>query len=157
MKKLIMRLVLVLTVLVGVGAGTPALANTVGGTDGHTSTSVKITANPNATRLDLSGGGSGAGADSGSDTIPDGKKPASKTKLADQAGDNTANKNKKASPAAAVATVVRSGSADLIAGRLPQTSGSRMFLTTIFGLLLLIVLILSVTVYRQARLLRERE
>jgi LPXTG-motif cell wall-anchored protein len=153
MKRIFMRLVLVLTVLIGLGAGTPALATTVGGTGGNTGTAVTIHANPNAAKLD--GSGVGAGADEGSDTIPNGKKPSIKNKTQDDQA--TATGNKKASPAAAVATVVKAGSADLIAGRLPQTSESRMFLTSIFGLLLLIVLILSVTVYRQARLLRERE
>jgi len=145
MKKLIMWVILTLTLIVGVGIGTPALAKTVIGTGGSTQTKVYIVGNPQQGRLAAL-----------VDNIPNGTKPTTGSDGDQVTGTQNGNK-KNGSPAAAVATVVKSGSADLIAGRLPQTSESRMVLTSIFGLLLLIVLILSVTVYRQARLLRERE
>ncbi|WP_258115766.1 LPXTG cell wall anchor domain-containing protein [Levilactobacillus yiduensis] len=144
MKKLIMWFVLTLTLTIGVGMGTPALAKTVVGTSGTTQTSVYIIGNPEAqTRT------SGAAADLPAGPIK--KKSAGDTQTA---GDN--NGKKKSTPAN-LATVVKAGSADLIAGRLPQTSESRMFLMSVFGLLLLIVAILSMIVYHQARLLKGRE
>lgn len=143
MKKFIMWFVLTLTLTVGVGMGTPALAKTVVGTSGTTQTSVYIIGNPE-TPVETKGA-----ADLPAGPIK--KKSAGNTQTA---GDN--NGKKKSTPAN-LATVVKAGSADLIAGRLPQTSESRMFLMSVFGLLLLIVAILSMIVYHQARLLKERE
>jgi len=142
MKKIGLEFMVLLTMVLGLGMGTSALARTTG----NGVSQVGVTFTSHTSKL-----GSGAGADVANEAIPTGENPVRSSKGA------TSTVNKKASPAAAVATVVKAGSADLIAGRLPQTSESRMFLTSIFGLLLLIVLILSVTVYRQARLLRERE
>lgn len=153
MKKVVRYLILVLTLMIGIGAGTPALANPVKGTSGITKTSVYIIGNPNAKRLT-----SGNRADTGSGNVPDGKQPTATSKhqgQADQAAGNQPTKQKSAP--GAVVTMVKAGSADLMAGRLPQTSESRIFLMSVFGLLLLIVLILSTIVYHQARLLKERE
>jgi len=142
MKRIIMWVVLTLTLIVGVGAGTPALAKTVVGTGGTTQTSVYIVGNPQKSRLAAL-----------VNNIPSGTTPTTGSDGDEVTG--TPTNSRKSTPA--VATVVKAGSADLVAGRLPQTSESRMFLMSIFGILLLIVLILSVIVYRQARLLRERE
>lgn len=155
MKKAIVRLILGLALMIGVGVGTPALASTVAGTSGTTKTSVTIIGNPTASRL-----ASGTGADEASKNVPDGKQPTAKAKNQSQGQADQVNGNqpvKKKSAPGAVVTMVKAGSADLIAGRLPQTSESRVFLMSVFGLLLLIVLILSTIVYHQARLLKERE
>ncbi|TGD19735.1 hypothetical protein [Levilactobacillus suantsaiihabitans] len=151
MKKLVMQLVLVLTLMIGVGAGTPALAKTVSGTGGTTRTSVYIVGNANLARLTA-----GNHADEGDGNVPSGDKPTTAGNDADQSVNNRQPAKKKSAPGAVV-TMVKAGSADLIAGRLPQTSESRVFLMSVFGLLLLTVLMLSLIVYHQARLLKERE
>ncbi len=145
------------TLAVGIGTGTSALATTVGGTGGTTQTSVTIKANPNATRSQSPTGEVGDEGDAGATVIPNGKKLTAKNQgQADSAVANNQPTKQKSAPGAVV-TMVKAGSADLMAGRLPQTSESRIFLMSVFGLLLLIVLILSTIVYHQARLLKERE
>jgi LPXTG-motif cell wall-anchored protein len=135
------------------GTGTSALATTVGGTGGTTQTSVTIKANPNATRSQAPTSEAGDEGDAEATAIPNGQKPTAKNQ---GPADQLAGAKKKSAPGAVV-TMVKAGSADLIAGRLPQTSESRVFLMSVFGLLLLTVLMLSLIVYHQARLLKERE
>ncbi|WP_125573580.1 LPXTG cell wall anchor domain-containing protein [Levilactobacillus huananensis] len=155
MKKFIVTLIMALALTVGIGATTPALAATVDGISGTTQTSVYIQGypviptpdpepTPNPPKIHK-----GSGADL--PVVPDkpsGKKTPKKTS---KVKPNVANTTKKS-----IGTIVKAGSADLIAGRLPQTNESRVFLTSLVGLLLLIALVLAMGVYRQARLLRER-
>jgi len=151
-KKLIMSVILSVTLVVGVGVGTPALATTVGGTGGTTQMGVHIIGNPQQQRLaDLvdqipSGQTPTTGADGDRLT---GSQPTASKKTGSKTG------NKQTVPGAVV-TAVKSGSADLVAGRLPQTSESQLFLVSLFGMLLLMVVVLAMLVYQQARRIRER-
>lgn len=135
MKKLILRIVLVLTVALGLGASTPALALDVYHT-GQTNGSITFTPNPNA-KPAIHKGSSGALVDP---KIPGGDKPTvTKTKTKPSTG-----------------VLVRSAAADVIAGKLPQTNEVQALLVSTVGFLLLIVLMLLALIYRQARLLNER-
>ncbi|WP_261809314.1 LPXTG cell wall anchor domain-containing protein [Levilactobacillus humaensis] len=135
MKKLILRVVLVLTLVLGLGASTPALALDVYHT-GRTEAGITFTPNPNA-KPTVHNGSSGALVDP---KIPSAKKPTvTKTKTKPSTG-----------------VLVRSAAADVIAGKLPQTNEVQALLVSMVGFLLLIVLMLLALIYRQARLLRER-
>ncbi|WP_164511480.1 LPXTG cell wall anchor domain-containing protein [Levilactobacillus cerevisiae] len=132
MKKILLRVVLVLTLVLGFSASTPALAKHVFST-GTTEAGITFTANPNAE--------TGRAAAIVDRQIPSAKK-ATVTK-----------KTVKPSPG----VLVKTAAADVIAGRLPQTNETQALLVTMLGLLLLIVMLLLALIYRQARLLRERE
>ncbi|KRK34717.1 hypothetical protein FD07_GL001720 [Levilactobacillus parabrevis ATCC 53295] len=93
----------------------------------------------------LTDGGDG---DAVNEDIPSGHNPTTSV----TSGHSAANK-----PAGAVASVVHSGTADLVAGRLPQTGESQVFLASVFGLFLLIAITLLAVVRWQARLLRENK
>ena len=176
MKKLIRRLVMVVAVALGLGVGVTAFADTpsteTSSANQSTSTTVGITftgtykpgSNPGGTpATDESGGDgdeiapsnnhSGSTVTTGGDgdtidgDIPSGHNP---TTSVTSAHHSAANK-----PAGAVASVVHSGTADLVAGRLPQTGESQVFLASVFGLFLLIAIVLLAVVRWQARLLRE--
>lgn len=111
--------------------------------------------------------------DTGKPIIPDGKKPINKDITMGLSGDNgikddklinggdaaskTENPNKTNSGQPSVKKVISDVTHALISGRLPQTNESQSVLVELVGLLLLIVLILSVIVYHQLRLLREKE
>ncbi|KRL93902.1 LPXTG cell wall anchor domain-containing protein [Levilactobacillus hammesii] len=167
MKKIIRRLVAVVAVALGLGFGTTAFAESTDSGD-STGTQVGITivnnnpsgggggGNPavdtgdDGDTIDPNGDGGtvingGDGADINGD-IPNGHNPTTSV----TSHHSTANK-----PAGAVASVVHSGTADLVAGRLPQTGESQVFLASVFGLFLLIAMVLLAVVRWQARLLRE--
>ncbi len=174
MKKIIKRLVMVAAVVLGLGFGVTALADTsdTGTSSANTtaSTSVGITftgtsdvnhgGNPDkvpsansSSSSDSSGESSGVLTDGGdgdvvNSDIPSGHTPTTSV----TSGHSAANK-----PAGAVASVVHSGTADLVAGRLPQTGESQVFLASVFGLFLLIAITLLAVVRWQARLLRENK
>lgn len=174
MKKSIRRLVMLGAVVLGLGFGVTAFADssdtgtsTANSTD---STSVGITFT--GTYHPSTGGNGGNGVESGSDgdSVTPGKKPVVVNTGGDGAGINSdipSGKNPTTSvtsghsaankPAGAVASVVHSGTADLVAGRLPQTGESQVFLASIFGLFLLIAITLLAVVRWQARLLRENK
>lgn len=135
MRKLVLKVVLVVTVILGLGASTPALALDVYHT-GQTQAGITFTPNPNA-KLAIHKGSSGALVDP---KIPSAKKP-------------TITKT-KAKPSTGV--LVKSAAADVIAGRLPQTNEVQALLVTMVGFLLLVALMLLALIYRQARLLGER-
>lgn len=169
MKKIIRRLVAVSAVALGLGFGTTAFAESTD-SGASTGTQVGITIVNN----NPSGGGGGNGGNPAVDTgddgdtidpngdggtvinggdganingdIPNGHNPTTSVTSPHSA----ANK-----PAGAVASVVHAGAADLVAGRLPQTGESQVFLASVFGLFLLIAIILLAVVRWQARLLRE--
>lgn len=140
MKKILLRVILVLVLVLGFGANTPALARHVFGT-GTTQAGITFVANPNSQKGDdgdaVNTGKAGALVD---EKIPSGKKV-------------TVTKNPVTSPG----VLVKSAAADIIAGRLPQTNETQALLVTLLGLMLLIVMILLGLVYHQARLLKERE
>ncbi|MFD1549532.1 LPXTG cell wall anchor domain-containing protein [Levilactobacillus fuyuanensis] len=173
MKKIIRRLVAVVAVALGLGFGTTAFAeSTDSGNMG--STSMGITIVNNNPHDNGSGGNTSTGTDSGgngdavdpnspgkqpavtnggdgdtvNEDIPSGHNPTTSV----TSGHSAANK-----PAGAVASVVHSGTADLVAGRLPQTGESQVFLASVFGLFLLIAITLLAVVRWQARLLRENK
>ncbi|WP_407885508.1 LPXTG cell wall anchor domain-containing protein [Levilactobacillus sp. N40-8-2] len=173
MKQIIRRLVAVVAVALGLGFGTTALAESTNtGNMGSTSMGITIVNN------NPHGGGSGGNTSTGTDSSGDGdavdpntpgKKPAVTTgndgdtintdipsgkypTTSVTSGHGTANK-----PAGAVASVVHSGTADLVAGRLPQTGESQVFLASVFGMFLLIAIVLLAVVRWQARLLRENK
>jgi len=52
---------------------------------------------------------------------------------------------------------LKAAAADVLAGRLPQTSEVQSLLADLVGILLLIVLILVAIIYHQARQLQEKE
>ncbi|WP_204119998.1 hypothetical protein [Levilactobacillus wangkuiensis] len=151
MKKLIMQLVLVLTMAFGLGMGTSALADNVV-SRGETQVGITFTGNP-TTRIS-------------DDKIPNGKTPTKTSGAAttathghdlrrDGAGGSTAdnaNPGKKAG-----VTALKAAAADVLAGRLPQTSEVQSLLADLVGILLLIVLILVAIIYHQARQLQEKE
>ncbi|MDT6979540.1 LPXTG cell wall anchor domain-containing protein [Levilactobacillus zymae] len=159
MTKKFMQLMLVLTLILGFSGGTSALAAT--GT-GHTTTGITFVGGPtnttNGSSSELNSNGAGANgttaADNGTDPdgaasnkkIPNGKKPITKTgKSADQVAPTTHRSAVKA-----ITTAV-------LSGRLPQTNEVQSVLIELIGLLLLVVLVLSIIIRRQARLLREKE
>ncbi|KRO04624.1 hypothetical protein IV54_GL001030 [Levilactobacillus paucivorans] len=159
MKKFIINLIMALALAVGIGVATPAFAATVDGTSGTTQTSVYIqgypvppTPEPTPEPKPVpepSKVHTGSGADL--PVVPD--KPSGKKTTNKDKTNNPVNNPTKSNK---LGTIVKAGSADLVAGRLPQTNESRVFLTSLVGLLLLIVLVLAMSVYRQARLLNER-
>ncbi|MCH5465295.1 LPXTG cell wall anchor domain-containing protein [Levilactobacillus tujiorum] len=165
MKKSIRRLVVAVAVVLGLGFGTTAFAESTNDSKGTTNTNTQVgitIVNNNPT-----GSGGGGVVDTGSDgddvntggdgdnisgNIPNGHKPT----VTPNHGGQGANANSPAKkPAGAVASVVHSGTADLVAGRLPQTGESQVFLASVFGLFLLIAIVLLAVVRWQARLLRE--
>lgn len=170
MKKIIMRLVAMVAVALGLGFGTTAFAESTGsGNMGSTGIGITIVNNnpkpqypgpqdpnpspkPPVTSVDTGGGGdtvsTGGDGDSINSDIPNGKNPTTSV----TSGHSAANK-----PAGAVASVVHSGTADLVAGRLPQTGESQVFLASVFGLFLLIAITLLAVVRWQARLFRENK
>ncbi|WP_260339073.1 LPXTG cell wall anchor domain-containing protein [Levilactobacillus parabrevis] len=176
MKKIIMRLVAVVAVALGLGFGTTAFAeSTDSGNMGSTGIGITIVNNnPTGGGSGGSGGNTSTDTDSGGDgdavdpnnpdkkpavtnggdgdavneDIPSGHNPTTSV----TSGHSAANK-----PAGAVASVVHSGTADLVAGRLPQTGESQVFLASVFGLFLLIAITLLAVVRWQARLLRENK
>ncbi|WP_341779341.1 LPXTG cell wall anchor domain-containing protein [Levilactobacillus sp. HBUAS70063] len=166
MKRIIRRLVAVVAVALGLGFGTTAFAeSTDSGTSPSTQIGITIVNN------NSSGGGSGAIVDTGGDgdevspsdnggtvttggdgdtidgDIPSGHNPTTSVTSAHHSATNK--------PAGAVASVVHAGTADLVAGRLPQTGESQVFLASVFGLFLLLAIVLLAVVRWQARLLRE--
>lgn len=175
MKKIIRRLVAVVAVALGLGFGTTAFAeSTNSGNMGSTGIGITIvnnnpknpgvnptptpTPDPNPS-VDTGGDGDAATGDNNTVTnggdgdtvnedIPSGHNPTTSV----TSGHSAANK-----PAGAVASVVHSGTADLVAGRLPQTGESQVFLASVFGLFLLIAITLLAVVRWQARLLRENK
>lgn len=173
MKKIIMRLVAVVAVALGLGFGTTAFAESTGsGNMGSTGIGITIVnnnpkdpvVNPNPTPTpepdpSVDGDGdtvtgdnntvtNGGDGDAVNEDIPSGHNPTTSV----TSGHSAANK-----PAGAVASVVHSGTADLVAGRLPQTGESQVFLASVFGLFLLIAITLLAVVRWQARLLRENK
>lgn len=165
MKRVIRRLVAVVAVALGLGFGTTAFAES---TDSETSPSTQIgitivnnnSSGGGATTVDTGDDGDeatpsdnggtvidGGDGDTIDGDIPSGHNP---TTSVTSAHHSAANK-----PAGAVASVVHSGTADLVAGRLPQTGESQVFLASVFGLFLLIAIVLLAVVRWQARLLRE--
>lgn len=165
MKIIIRRLVAVVAVALGLGFGTTAFAESTD-SGNTTSTSIGITivnnnpSNTGGTPATNESGGDGdeiAPSDNGGTVIsggdgdaidgdiPNGHKPTTSV-----TGGQTTKK-----PAGAVASVVHSGTADLVAGRLPQTGESQVFLASVFGVFLLIAMVLLAVVRWQARLLRE--
>ena len=166
MKRIIRRLVAVVAVALGLGFGTTAFAeSTDSGTSPSTQIGITIVNNNNssgggATTVDTGDDGDeatpsdnggtvidGGDGDTIDGDIPSGHNP---TTSVTSAHHSAANK-----PAGAVASVVHSGTADLVAGRLPQTGESQVFLASVFGLFLLIAIVLLAVVRWQARLLRE--
>lgn len=171
MKKIIRRLVAVVAVALGLGFGTTAFAESTnegnmgstsigitivnnnphgGGSGGNTSTGTgsdgdgdAVDPNTPGKKPAVTNGGDG---DTVNEDIPSGHNPTTSV----TSGHSAANK-----PAGAVASVVHSGTADLVAGRLPQTGESQVFLASVFGLFLLIAITLLAVVRWQARLLRE--
>lgn len=173
MKKIIRRLVAVVAVALGLGFGTTAFAESTdsgnmgstgigitivnnnphgGGSGGNTSTDTNtggggdaVDPNSPGKKPAVTNGGDG---DAVNEDIPSGHNPTTSV----TSGHSAANK-----PAGAVASVVHSGTADLVAGRLPQTGESQVFLASVFGLFLLIAITLLAVVRWQARLLRENK
>lgn len=157
MKKLIGSLILTLTVILGLSLRVPGLADTT-----TQQTTVGITFTDDAT----TGGqhdqattpkqGSASATTTANRTIPNGKQPLTQTgQAADQKSAEataTTTAAKRRHPA-----TLKAAAADLLAGRLPQTSDVQTVLINLIGILLLIVVILSLIIRRQARLLRERE
>lgn len=167
MKEIIGRLVAVMAVVLGLGFGTTAFADSTDSNVGtNTSTHMGITI---VNDLPTTGGGGGSSTvDTGSDgdnvntggdgagiNIPNGHKPTVTPNHGGQGAQGTNANGPAKKPAGAVAGVVHSGTADLVAGRLPQTGESQVFLASVFGLFLLIAIVLLAVVRWQARLLRE--
>ncbi|WP_020090309.1 LPXTG cell wall anchor domain-containing protein [Levilactobacillus parabrevis] len=172
MKKSIRRLVMLGAVVLGLGFGVTAFADTsdtgTSSANATTSTNMGITftgtyhpstgggganINSDSSSSGNSGESSGVLTDGGdgdavNEDIPSGHNPTTSV----TSGHSAANK-----PAGAVASVVHSGTADLVAGRLPQTGESQVFLASVFGLFLLIAITLLAVVRWQARLLRENK
>jgi hypothetical protein len=152
MKKLIMQLVLVLTMAFGLGMGTSALADNVV-SRGETQVGITFTGNP-TTRIS-------------DDKIPNGKTPTKTSSAAttvshgndlrrNGTGGSTADNANPGKKKAGV-TALKAAAADVLAGRLPQTSEVQSLLADLVGILLLIVVILATIIYHQARQLREKE
>lgn len=167
MKKSIRRLVVAVAVVLGLGFGTTAFAESTNDSKGTTNTSTQVgitIVNNNPTGSgggavdtgsdgdDVNTGGDGAGI---SGNIPNGHKPTVTPNHGGQGAQGTNANSPAKKPAGAVASVVHSGTADLVAGRLPQTGESQVFLASVFGLFLLIAIVLLAVVRWQARLLRE--
>lgn len=136
MKKIITRLVLVIIVAIGFGAGTSALARTTN-SSGVTTTGVTFTGSP--TKVTRGGGG-----DTGVPNGPVKPKPAN----GGSGAMITPGRHSRAKTLKATA-------ADIVAGKLPQTSDAQMMLVSLVGFFLLIVLLLLALIYRQARKLQE--
>lgn len=134
MKKVLIRILLVLTLIMSFSASTPALAKHVFST-GTTNGGITFIANPNQPKAQT-----GSAAALVDQQIPSAKQV-------------TVTKHVVTSPA----VLVKSAAADVIAGRLPQTNETQALLVTLLGLLLLIVMVLLGLVHHQARLLREKE
>ncbi|WP_143462394.1 RodZ family helix-turn-helix domain-containing protein [Levilactobacillus enshiensis] len=170
MKGKLKQLVLVFALILGVVMGTSTLANAQ--TAGNKSTSVGITFIGNGSQVSTGSNPDtvdpatptvkdGSDGDAINDAIPDGTKV---TKTATPKNGGSAD---TAAPVSTVATApqkggsgasaVKSAVAALAAGRLPQTGEVQSILADLVGILLLMVLILGLIVYHQARLLRERE
>lgn len=147
MKKFIFRLVLMFAVVLGLGMETSALARTTGSGVTHVGVSFinHSPANPSVKPK------KGQADDIGVPTVQKKNKDNGNKKGNDGATVDPRNKNKRAG-----ATVLTSAAADVVAGRLPQTSEAQMLLTSLVGIFLLIAIILAILVYRQARQLQER-
>ncbi|WP_204120348.1 MULTISPECIES: LPXTG cell wall anchor domain-containing protein [Levilactobacillus] len=144
MKRTLIRIVLVLTLVLGFSASTPAFAEHVFNI-GQTNAGITFVANPNAKKK------AGTGGDNGAET---GRAAA----IADQQIPTADKATVTRTPAkASPGVLVKMAAADVIAGRLPQTNEAQALLVTLLGLLLLIVMALLALIYRQARLLKERE
>ncbi|NLR31979.1 LPXTG cell wall anchor domain-containing protein [Levilactobacillus tujiorum] len=157
MKKSIRRLVVAVAVVLGLGFGTTAFADAPHG-EGTTSTDTQIglrivNNNHYSGTGTVTNGGDGDEIDN--NTIPNGHKPTVTPNHGGQGAQGTNANGPAKKPAGAVASVVHSGTADLVAGRLPQTGESQVFLASVFGLFLLIAIVLLAVVRWQARLLRE--
>ena len=168
MKQLMRQLVTVVAIALGLGFGITAFAQSTDSGDA-TSTKIGITIvnnNPSGgggTPVTDETGGDGDGIDpstTGGTVITGGDGDAINTDIPN--GHNpttsvTSSNSHSRKPVGAVASVVHSGTADLVAGRLPQTGESQVFLASVFGLFLLIAVVLLAVVRRQARLLREEK
>lgn len=164
MKKSIRRLVVAVAVVLGLGFGTTAFAESTNDSKGTTSTSTQVgitivnnnptSGNP-AVDTDSDGDEVNTGGDGAGINIPNGHKPTVTPNHGGQGAQGTNASSPAKKPAGAVASVVHSGTADLVAGRLPQTGESQVFLASVFGLFLLIAIVLLAVVRWQARLLRE--
>lgn len=159
MKKLMGSLILTLTIILGLSLSVPGLADTTTTqqtTVGITFTDDTTTGGQHDQATTPKQGGASA-TTTANRTIPNGKKPLTK-----QTGQAADQENSKATATTKQAkrrhpTTLKAAAADLLAGRLPQTSDVQTVLINLIGILLLIVVILSLIIRRQARLLRERE
>ncbi|MGX6427575.1 LPXTG cell wall anchor domain-containing protein [Levilactobacillus yonginensis] len=142
MKKFIFRLVLMFAVVLGLGMETSALARTTGSGATHVGVSF-INHSPVPQK--------GSDGDIGVPTGHKRAKDSDNSKKTDGATVDPGNKKKRA-----MGTALTSAAADVVAGRLPQTSEAQMLLTSLVGIFLLIAIILAILVYRQARQLQER-
>ncbi|MFC6290441.1 hypothetical protein [Levilactobacillus angrenensis] len=94
--------------------------------------------------------------------IPDGKSPTrSSTSLrtshdGDTASGQRATGQSQVAPRKTKRSAIHEVATAIATGRLPQTSEVQSLLTNLVGILLLIVLVLAMIVYHQARLLREK-
>ncbi|MFC6260509.1 hypothetical protein [Levilactobacillus fujinensis] len=164
MNKTLKQLMLVLTLVLGLGMGTSTLAKAQTTDTGSTSVGITFTGNNSRTSTTTPVTPTvkdGSDGDAINDTIPDGTKvtKTSTPKTGSAADTVTPVSTSTASPRKGGSGVaaVKSTMAALAAGRLPQTGEVQSILADLVGILLLMVLILGLVVYHQARLLRERE
>jgi len=158
MNRTLKQLMLVLTLICGLAMGTSTLAKAQTTDTGSTSTGITFIGNGSQrstvdpTTPTVHEGSDGDIANGG---IPDGTKP---TQVASKgSADDTASPVTTPRKGGSGAAAVKSAVAAIASGRLPQTGEVQSILADLVGILLLMVLILGLVVYHQARLLRERE